>query len=55
MKVADRNNQRSFSQNCLTCKFDPEKLPFKVDPAVSRYFCEQVASTLANILISPLT
>ena len=31
-----------FSQNCLTCKCQP----FKVDPAASRYFCEQVASTL---------
>ena len=36
-----------FSQNCLTSKCQS----FKVDPAASRYFCEQVASTLANIPI----
>ena len=40
-----------FSQNCLTCKCQP----FKVDPAASRYFCEQLASTLSDIPISPLT
>ena len=40
-----------FSQNCLTCKCQP----FKVDPAASQYFCEQVANTLANIPMSPLT
>ena len=37
-----------FSQNCLTCKCQP----FKVDPAASRYFCEQLASTLSDIPIS---
>ena len=40
-----------FSQNCLTCKCQP----FIVDPAASRYFCEQLASTLSDIPISPLT
>ena len=39
-----------FSQNCLTCKYQP----FKVDPAASRYFCEQLASTLRYPYI-PLT
>ena len=37
-----------FSQNCLTCKCQP----FKVDSAASRYFCEQLASTLSDIPIS---
>ena len=40
-----------FSQICLTCKCQP----FKVDPAASRYLYDQVASTLSNIPISPLT
>ena len=49
--VADRNNQGLFSQNCRSCKWQL----FKVDPAASRHFCEQVAGTPANIPIFPLT